>query len=1540
MKNNSREIRIFISSTFRDMHPERDYLMNHVFPRLREEAAGRGVTLTEVDLRWGVTAEESESFKVIEICLDEIENSHPFFIGLLGDRYGWVPTRRELEAYGIPERYEWISDDLEKGMSITEIEMQYGVLRKESPDMHAAFYIKNSESGDSDPRLSRLKRTIESKDRWIHRRYADVEDLGSKVYDDFMSCLDALFPAEDEIDNIRKQRQTQWAIIVDKCKDYLPIETLDSRMSELLESDDKQYIAIEGNSGTGKSALAAHTLQRVADADPDALIVSRFSTGLNDRYSPESVILSINEEIRDIAGMDAMEIPEGKGREALEATLAALPENQKVIIMLDAVENYVADSTYDPSGSLWIPKLGTNVKLIISYIPDSFQRPEGFDEITVGTLSDEELALFITRYLLRYGKKLEIDQLSAIFNTAAITNTMVLTSLLDELRHFGSYDNLTDYIKSYEEDENAEKVLLHLLKEKEKVYGVENVVRVLLLLFTSVEGLREDEIISILGITPLAWSTVKCGCTSFIANRNGLYTLSHTMVRNAVYGHALDEEADGNNKSEIFDTSGYYYRVILEYLDGLENLEPRHYAEKVSALQAVGTDLDVYEVVSSDDYLKCCYENGRAANFIKDWAWLQCSEEYEFSPTCYLAQLMEDADPQNLSLTMLMEGFKFQEAYPRLQWLVILCVQALQAPHAAICILRALSLATGRLEGDDRELYKSWIDTMLVVALRSNRRYKEALIVALDLLDNNLLEGPGLHSLLNNIAEIYICLAEENSKDDKLKRKYYENACSILEPLLEERIRTSGYDSSDVAITRSNLAGVLNSLGRFDRALEHQTEALSAYRKAYGSNSEDLAIEFNNFGKRCIDMGEYDRALDAFTKSRTIYGEIYGRIGKEWLKEQRAIVIVLLLSKHFEEAIKESDVYFSSIVMSEDTVEDILDELRLMSYCHDEPNFSEYAYHTLVEWVPKVEEIYNACADTIRESMKTNWLKLLPGYTMLLSDHGESDQAMECLERNVSKQPDVADCSAEELLIRIRLANFYSDHGMYREAVDLNLSIIENYRAVDSRDAGVDDIYILALGNIGAPYIMLGEYDKAEMYTYLAIEERRKREDCDPEIISYFEKQLRYIANIKNGGSGNDNRTDPHDQEAVNTADMIQDPEARRLFNDGYDNYRRALFCKAANQLIQAIKHMKQTDTPCAAVARAYKYLALSYEYSPNPKKAMQCYEAGRQLAESCSEFGVANEITKDEAEMFWNAGDFGNAEKLYWDQMYLNARDGQFSTASEALIFANILAAMEKQKGALEDILSVAASSIIAFPETVEGAEDYREQFFAYANNCLKALQVEGYAPSLVSIAGMADYCFRREFHRPLAELAKIFTPLVSWVENEPKQAVRIIRLYIDNYLFLGRYTEALICWSEADQLFEDACDDDECRDAFSHLCDQACIDMRMYDIRPQEYCSVFCKPESGPLLKVWEAYECYNSGHKADALHECEDVCSQIDEESISMLQRGQAAYDAAVLAYELGRKRQAEKLCRAGLAAIKEDYDLTCLSDSLNELLEHEH
>jgi hypothetical protein len=139
-----RQIRVFVSSTFRDMHaePERDHLVTVIFPQLRRLREARGVTWGEVDLRWGVTDEEAAEGKVLPICLEEIRRCRPYFFGLLGERYGWVPQSIPAELL---EQEAWLQEEFREHKSVTELEILHGVLR--SPAMAAAAPLGTAAPG-------------------------------------------------------------------------------------------------------------------------------------------------------------------------------------------------------------------------------------------------------------------------------------------------------------------------------------------------------------------------------------------------------------------------------------------------------------------------------------------------------------------------------------------------------------------------------------------------------------------------------------------------------------------------------------------------------------------------------------------------------------------------------------------------------------------------------------------------------------------------------------------------------------------------------------------------------------------------------------------------------------------------------------------------------------------------------------------------------------------------------------------------------------------------------------------------------------------------------------------------------------------------------------------------------------------------------------------------------------------------------------------------------------------------------------------------
>jgi hypothetical protein len=68
------EIRLFISSTFIDTHSERDILIRRVIPSINRKIASKFIRVIPVDLRWGVSAEESKDcFQIQKTCLNQLD---------------------------------------------------------------------------------------------------------------------------------------------------------------------------------------------------------------------------------------------------------------------------------------------------------------------------------------------------------------------------------------------------------------------------------------------------------------------------------------------------------------------------------------------------------------------------------------------------------------------------------------------------------------------------------------------------------------------------------------------------------------------------------------------------------------------------------------------------------------------------------------------------------------------------------------------------------------------------------------------------------------------------------------------------------------------------------------------------------------------------------------------------------------------------------------------------------------------------------------------------------------------------------------------------------------------------------------------------------------------------------------------------------------------------------------------------------------------------------------------------------------------------
>src|SRR5215467_5768701 len=139
-----RTVSIFVTSTFRDMHGERDHLRGVVFPELAERLRQRLHHLEVVDLRWGVETaslkdEAAKDEEVLRVCLDEIERCRPFQIALIGERYGHVLPASSLTH--VADRLGCAPDALAE-TSITATEIEFGILAPWVKDLCAYVYCR------------------------------------------------------------------------------------------------------------------------------------------------------------------------------------------------------------------------------------------------------------------------------------------------------------------------------------------------------------------------------------------------------------------------------------------------------------------------------------------------------------------------------------------------------------------------------------------------------------------------------------------------------------------------------------------------------------------------------------------------------------------------------------------------------------------------------------------------------------------------------------------------------------------------------------------------------------------------------------------------------------------------------------------------------------------------------------------------------------------------------------------------------------------------------------------------------------------------------------------------------------------------------------------------------------------------------------------------------------------------------------------------------------------------------------------------------
>jgi nephrocystin-3 len=582
------EFRVYISSAIGDLAEEREHLYETIFPELRVLCRERGIIFTVVDLRLRLDSDKESPGDIIPLCFEEIDRCRPYFIGICGNEYGFVPElthlRRQTEMM---EKYKWLEDAAADEMSVMEMEFRYAAL---NPEWHSPIYDTRAASRRSGSTLIYFRRlrindTLHEP-QWKRGRldllqdavrdaglpmveFRDHEMLGELIHHDLVEILRRDFAHVALPTPLDEERALHEAYSESLDAAYIANPRYVRRLNEHA-ADDTPPLVVYAESGSGKTALMVHWIDEYRAAHPQAFVVEHYCGATGGDY--HAIVRHLMLEIRDRLNLER-EIPETSTdvEDVLPSWLELVTE-ENLVVVIDGV-NLLKGGGRDLG---WLPtQLSPNIRLILTTTVEHslvVMRERGWQQMGMQPLPVQLRLAVATIFLQQHALTLPVDLQRKITDDTKSASPLFLRVVLEELRRLASHRLLHRRIASYLDVTGVDDLFQRLLEHIEEDHQL-NVVRdVLSLIWASRTGMTTVEVAELSGLSSLAVARLHRGISYYLVERNGMLNCFHEYLRRAIETRYLSNEEEKERIHALL--AEYFQRQARQQHDILHRAAP------------------------------------------------------------------------------------------------------------------------------------------------------------------------------------------------------------------------------------------------------------------------------------------------------------------------------------------------------------------------------------------------------------------------------------------------------------------------------------------------------------------------------------------------------------------------------------------------------------------------------------------------------------------------------------------------------------------------------------------------------------------------------------------------------------------------------------------------------------------------------------------------------------------------------------------------------------------------------------------------------